>query len=99
MWHAFMIKSPTSDNDGIEDVRISLVPCDGMDALHTVSFYQFLLCLNCMRWLVLQLILSEIWRWRRRGGGMEDEGGNARPHARALQELQNLEPQQIDYIT
>ena len=45
-----------------------------------------------------QLILSDVWRWRRRGGGMDDE--TDRPnYAIALESLQNMEPEQIDRIT
>ncbi|GLC45371.1 hypothetical protein PLESTB_000315300 [Pleodorina starrii] len=45
-----------------------------------------------------QLMLSEIWRWRRRGGGMDDE--TDRPnYVIALEELQKMEPEQIDRIT
>ncbi|KAG2441817.1 hypothetical protein HXX76_003426 [Chlamydomonas incerta] len=45
-----------------------------------------------------QLILSDVWRWRRRGGGMDDE--TDRPtYAIALESLQNIEPEQIDRIT
>ncbi|KXZ52533.1 hypothetical protein GPECTOR_9g577 [Gonium pectorale] len=45
-----------------------------------------------------QLILSDVWRWRRRGGGMDDE--TDRPnYAIALESLQNVQPEQIDRIT
>ncbi|GIL90788.1 hypothetical protein Vretifemale_18521 [Volvox reticuliferus] len=47
---------------------------------------------------VAQLMLSEIWRWRRRGGGMDDE--TDRPnYVIALESLQKMEPEQIDRIT
>lgn len=46
----------------------------------------------------VQLMMSDIWRWRRRGGGMDDE--TDRPAAAiALEELQNVQPEQIDRIT
>ncbi|GLI66302.1 hypothetical protein VaNZ11_010064 [Volvox africanus] len=47
---------------------------------------------------VSQLMLSEVWRWRRRGGGMDDE--TDRPnYVIALESLQKIEPEQIDRIT
>ncbi|GIL50392.1 hypothetical protein Vafri_6618 [Volvox africanus] len=47
---------------------------------------------------VAQLMLSEVWRWRRRGGGMDDE--TDRPnYVIALESLQKIEPEQIDRIT
>ena len=46
----------------------------------------------------LQLMLADIWRWRRRGGGMEDEEG-MRPAALALASIQNARPEDIERIT
>lgn len=48
--------------------------------------------------IVTQDMLSEIWRWRRRGGGMNDED-DARPHQHALLDIQQMEKEDIDRIT
>ncbi|GFR45889.1 hypothetical protein Agub_g7344 [Astrephomene gubernaculifera] len=45
-----------------------------------------------------QLMLSDVWRWRRRGGGMDDES-DLPPHLLALEGLQRLGGEQIDRIT
>mmetsp|Transcript_37332 Transcript_37332/g.83065 ORF Transcript_37332/g.83065 Transcript_37332/m.83065 type:complete len:257 (+) Transcript_37332:13-783(+) len=47
---------------------------------------------------VLQNMLSEVWRWRRRGGGMEEES-EAPPHQLALQDIQRMKLEDIDRIT
>ncbi|KAG2484073.1 hypothetical protein HYH03_017092 [Edaphochlamys debaryana] len=44
------------------------------------------------------LVLSDVWRWRRRGGGMDDESDRPN-YAIALEELQAVAPEDIDRIT
>jgi hypothetical protein len=46
-----------------------------------------------------QAMLSEIWRWKRRGGGSNEEDDLSPPHQQALREIQNLQKEDIDRIT
>eukprot|EP00197_Chlamydomonas_leiostraca_P004010 CAMPEP_0202868902 /NCGR_PEP_ID=MMETSP1391-20130828/11342_1 /ASSEMBLY_ACC=CAM_ASM_000867 /TAXON_ID=1034604 /ORGANISM="Chlamydomonas leiostraca, Strain SAG 11-49" /LENGTH=233 /DNA_ID=CAMNT_0049549127 /DNA_START=82 /DNA_END=783 /DNA_ORIENTATION=- len=45
-----------------------------------------------------QAMMTELWRWRRRGGGMDDES-DSQPYAVALREIQNFKPEDIDRIS
>ncbi|MEW5296815.1 MAG: hypothetical protein WDW36_000067 [Sanguina aurantia] len=47
---------------------------------------------------VTELLLSEVWRWRRRGGGIQsDEGGY--PYQLALEQIQNYVAPDMDKVT
>eukprot|EP00798_Chlamydomonas_sp_ICE-L_P013824 gene13824-19741_t len=47
---------------------------------------------------VSQLMLADIWRWRRKGGGLEDND-EERPHKLALEQIQNFKPEDIERVT
>jgi len=54
-----------------------------------------------MAGLVLtEVMLSDLWKWRRRGGGVDIDGNEfVRPFESALEEIQNFKKEDIDRVT
>lgn len=48
--------------------------------------------------LLTQAVLSDLWRWRRKGGGMDYTESEQRPHQAALEDIQEFKPEDMDRI-